>query len=55
MSLPAKAISLAEAVVVFAGSHPGLLFGLLLAAVVALQAMGVVEPLDWWPEGQEVR
>lgn len=47
-------VDLLDRAVVWAGGHPGTTFLVLLAVTVALYAAGVLSPLDWWGQGQEV-
>ena len=56
MPSPVKAIlAVAADLVGWLGAHPTTLLVMLLALVVAGQAAGIVERLDWWGTGEEIR
>jgi hypothetical protein len=48
-------LAVAGDVGLWAEAHRTLVLLLLLAVVVAGQQFGIVEPLDWWGTGEEIR
>ena len=53
--LPLAALQAAGRLATWATGHPGMSFLLLLGGAAVLYHLGILEPLDWWGTGMEVR
>ena len=53
--IPLAALMAVGRMAAWATGHPGMSFLLLLGATAALYLAGVLQPLDWWGNGMEVR